>query len=80
MIATDWSYLFFINRLWHQLTLKLTDFVKDPYFKTGDGLIQVTTPCTYYSLLVPFSMSEDIITFKNTKAAMCVSKNVLPRL
>ena len=30
------------DRLWHQLTLKLTDFVKDPCFKTGDGLIQVT--------------------------------------
>ncbi|CAF93278.1 unnamed protein product, partial [Tetraodon nigroviridis] len=28
-------------RLWHQLTLKLTDFVKDPCFKTGDGLIQL---------------------------------------
>ncbi|MED6243109.1 26S proteasome non-ATPase regulatory subunit 13, partial [Ataeniobius toweri] len=29
------------KRLWHQLTLKLTDFVKDPFFKTGDGLIQL---------------------------------------
>uniref|UniRef100_A0A8D0CVS7 Proteasome 26S subunit, non-ATPase 13 n=1 Tax=Sander lucioperca TaxID=283035 RepID=A0A8D0CVS7_SANLU len=27
--------------LWHQLTLRLTDFVKDPCFKTGDGLIQL---------------------------------------
>lgn len=32
-----------IARLWHQLTLKLTDFVKEPCFKTGDGLIQVRT-------------------------------------
>ncbi|KAK5619353.1 26S proteasome non-ATPase regulatory subunit 13 [Crenichthys baileyi] len=29
------------KRLWHQLTLRLTDFVKDPFFKTGDGLIQL---------------------------------------
>lgn len=39
---------FFIDRLWHQLTLKLTDFVKDPHFKTGDGLIQVTSSQLHY--------------------------------
>uniref|UniRef100_A0A8B9L0M7 26S proteasome non-ATPase regulatory subunit 13 n=1 Tax=Astyanax mexicanus TaxID=7994 RepID=A0A8B9L0M7_ASTMX len=36
-------YIFcLILRLWHQLTLKLSEFVKDPYFKTGDSLIQVS--------------------------------------
>ncbi len=35
-------YIFLsFDRLWHQLTLKLTDFVQDPYFSKGDGLIQV---------------------------------------
>uniref|UniRef100_A0A671WLZ5 26S proteasome non-ATPase regulatory subunit 13 n=1 Tax=Sparus aurata TaxID=8175 RepID=A0A671WLZ5_SPAAU len=42
-MAAEWHMLeeFYNKRLWHQLTLKLTDFVKDPCFKTGDGLIQL---------------------------------------
>ncbi|TDH17453.1 hypothetical protein EPR50_G00008570 [Perca flavescens] len=42
-MATEWHTLedFYNKRLWHQLTLRLTDFVKDPCFKTGDGLIQL---------------------------------------
>uniref|UniRef100_A0A8C6LN48 Proteasome 26S subunit, non-ATPase 13 n=1 Tax=Nothobranchius furzeri TaxID=105023 RepID=A0A8C6LN48_NOTFU len=41
--AAKWHALedLYNKRLWHQLTLKLTDFVKDPCFKTGDGLIQL---------------------------------------
>lgn len=35
-------FLPFFDRLWHQLTLKLTDFVQDPCFSKGDGLIQVS--------------------------------------
>ncbi|TNN49472.1 26S proteasome non-ATPase regulatory subunit 13 [Liparis tanakae] len=42
-MAKEWHTLedFHNKRLWHQLTLRLTDFVKDPCFKTGDGLIQL---------------------------------------
>uniref|UniRef100_A0AAQ4P732 26S proteasome non-ATPase regulatory subunit 13 n=1 Tax=Gasterosteus aculeatus aculeatus TaxID=481459 RepID=A0AAQ4P732_GASAC len=42
-MATEWHTLEELHnkRLWHQLTLRLTDFVKDPCFKTGDGLIQL---------------------------------------
>lgn len=28
-------------RLWHQLTLQVLDFVQDPCFAQGDGLIKV---------------------------------------
>uniref|UniRef100_A0A8C5DSP9 26S proteasome non-ATPase regulatory subunit 13 n=1 Tax=Gouania willdenowi TaxID=441366 RepID=A0A8C5DSP9_GOUWI len=42
-MAAEWHALEELHnkRLWHQLTLKITDFVKDPSFKTGDGLIQL---------------------------------------
>ncbi|KAG7276845.1 hypothetical protein CRUP_007982 [Coryphaenoides rupestris] len=42
-MAAEWHTLeeFYNKKLWHQLTLKLGDFVKDPCFKTGDGLIQL---------------------------------------
>uniref|UniRef100_A0A673C5U0 26S proteasome non-ATPase regulatory subunit 13 n=1 Tax=Sphaeramia orbicularis TaxID=375764 RepID=A0A673C5U0_9TELE len=42
-MAAEWHGLeeLYNKRLWHQLTLKLTDFVKDPCFQTGDGLIQL---------------------------------------
>lgn len=42
-LATEWHTLEGLHnrKLWHQLTLKLTDFVKDPYFASGDGLIQL---------------------------------------
>lgn len=31
-------------RLWHQLTLQVLDFVQDPCFAQGDGLIKVKCP------------------------------------
>ncbi|XDV53232.1 hypothetical protein PO909_021789 [Leuciscus waleckii] len=42
-MAAEWHSLedFYNRKLWHQLTLKLTDFVQDPYFAKGDGLIQL---------------------------------------
>uniref|UniRef100_A0A3Q3A7H3 26S proteasome non-ATPase regulatory subunit 13 n=1 Tax=Kryptolebias marmoratus TaxID=37003 RepID=A0A3Q3A7H3_KRYMA len=41
-MAAKWHALedLYNKRLWHQVTLNLTDFVKDPCFKT-DGLIQL---------------------------------------
>lgn len=35
--------LFVFFRLWHQLTLQVLDFVQDPCFAQGDGLIKVMT-------------------------------------
>ena len=34
-------------RLWHQLTLKLTEFVKNDYFAQNGGLVEVTVKKTY---------------------------------
>lgn len=34
--------LFCVPRLWHQLTLQVLDFVQDPCFAQGDGLIKVS--------------------------------------
>lgn len=31
-----------VPRLWHQLTLQVLDFVQDPCFAQGDGLIKVS--------------------------------------
>uniref|UniRef100_A0A3B4C9T9 26S proteasome non-ATPase regulatory subunit 13 n=1 Tax=Pygocentrus nattereri TaxID=42514 RepID=A0A3B4C9T9_PYGNA len=42
-MAAEWHKLedCYNRKLWHQLTLKLTDFVQDPYFSKGDALIQL---------------------------------------
>ncbi|OWF44717.1 26S proteasome non-ATPase regulatory subunit 13 [Mizuhopecten yessoensis] len=42
-LATDWGQLeeFYNKKLWHQLTLKLLEFVKNPIFTKGDGLIRM---------------------------------------
>uniref|UniRef100_A0A672KK30 PSD13 N-terminal domain-containing protein n=1 Tax=Sinocyclocheilus grahami TaxID=75366 RepID=A0A672KK30_SINGR len=42
-MASEWHSLedLYNRKLWHQLTLKLTVFVLDPYFSKGDTLIQV---------------------------------------
>uniref|UniRef100_A0A3Q2QS38 Proteasome 26S subunit, non-ATPase 13 n=1 Tax=Fundulus heteroclitus TaxID=8078 RepID=A0A3Q2QS38_FUNHE len=62
-MAAEWHAMeeFYNKRLWHQLTLKLTDFVKDPFFKTGDGLIQVTA--AHLRLCSEADDPKDAITF-----------------
>uniref|UniRef100_A0A9J7Y9D5 26S proteasome non-ATPase regulatory subunit 13 n=1 Tax=Cyprinus carpio carpio TaxID=630221 RepID=A0A9J7Y9D5_CYPCA len=42
-MASVWHSLedLYNRKLWHQLTLKLTVFVQDPYFSKGDTLIQL---------------------------------------
>ena len=35
-------------RLWHQLTLKLTEFVKNEYFAQNGGLVEVCQYCINY--------------------------------
>uniref|UniRef100_A0A8C5FKF0 26S proteasome non-ATPase regulatory subunit 13 n=1 Tax=Gadus morhua TaxID=8049 RepID=A0A8C5FKF0_GADMO len=58
-MAAEWHMLeeFYNKKLWHQLTLKLTDFVKDPCFKTGDGLIQLFN----LNRINPLSLMEIIL-------------------
>ncbi|KAK6472656.1 26S proteasome non-ATPase regulatory subunit 13-like [Huso huso] len=42
-LATEWHTLeeLYCKKLWHQLTLKLTDFVQNPCFAAGEGLIKL---------------------------------------
>ena len=35
-------------RLWHQLTLTLTEFVKNEYFAQNGGLVEVCQYCINY--------------------------------
>uniref|UniRef100_A0AAQ5ZB80 PSD13 N-terminal domain-containing protein n=1 Tax=Amphiprion ocellaris TaxID=80972 RepID=A0AAQ5ZB80_AMPOC len=64
-MAAEWHALedLYNKRLWHQLTLKLTDFVKDPCFKTGDGLIQLYENflCDFEHRINPLSLVEIIL-------------------
>ncbi|XP_064607948.1 26S proteasome non-ATPase regulatory subunit 13-like [Liolophura sinensis] len=41
--ASEWANIeeLYNKRLWHQITLKLLTFVKDPIFSKGDGLLQL---------------------------------------
>ncbi|XP_060808999.1 26S proteasome non-ATPase regulatory subunit 13 [Amyelois transitella] len=50
-LASEWATLeeLYNKKLWHQLTLKLQDFVKKPELKKGDNLIQL-----YMNFLVTF--------------------------
>uniref|UniRef100_A0A3B3BXC2 Proteasome 26S subunit, non-ATPase 13 n=1 Tax=Oryzias melastigma TaxID=30732 RepID=A0A3B3BXC2_ORYME len=63
--AAKWHALedLYNKRLWHQLTLNLTDFVKDPCFKTGDGLIQLYENfiCDFEHRINPLSLVEIIL-------------------
>lgn len=42
-VATEWAQLdeLYNKKLWHQLTLRLGSFVKNPVFSKGDGLIRM---------------------------------------
>uniref|UniRef100_A0A8C8DJT6 26S proteasome non-ATPase regulatory subunit 13 n=1 Tax=Oryzias sinensis TaxID=183150 RepID=A0A8C8DJT6_9TELE len=63
--AAKWHALedLYNKRLWHQLTLNLTDFVKDPSFKTGGGLIQLYENfiCDFEHRINPLSLVEIIL-------------------
>ncbi|KAJ8032627.1 26S proteasome non-ATPase regulatory subunit 13 [Holothuria leucospilota] len=61
-IATEWTEIeeMYTKKLWHQLTEKLLQFVKNPIFAEGDGLMQL-----YENLIVdiehrinPLSLAE----------------------
>uniref|UniRef100_A0A8C2EXU3 26S proteasome non-ATPase regulatory subunit 13 n=2 Tax=Cyprinus carpio TaxID=7962 RepID=A0A8C2EXU3_CYPCA len=66
-MASEWHSMedLYNRKLWHQLTLKLTVFVQDPYFSKGDGLIQVWNQITIDSstseIINPLSLVEIIL-------------------
>ncbi|XP_066504347.1 26S proteasome non-ATPase regulatory subunit 13-like [Hoplias malabaricus] len=60
--ATQWHELeqLYNKKLWHQLTVKLTEFVKDPYFNTAGTLIQLYDNfiCDFEHRINPLSLVE----------------------
>ncbi|RXN01705.1 26S proteasome non-ATPase regulatory subunit 13 [Acipenser ruthenus] len=67
-LATEWHTLeeLYNKKLWHQLTLKLTDFVQNPCFAAGEGLIKVK------------SSDEAVILCKTTIGSLKLEINDLP--
>uniref|UniRef100_A0A672PQR8 26S proteasome non-ATPase regulatory subunit 13 n=1 Tax=Sinocyclocheilus grahami TaxID=75366 RepID=A0A672PQR8_SINGR len=64
-MASEWHSMedLYNRKLWHQLTLKLTVFVQDPYFSKGDGLIQLYENflCDFEHRINPLSLIEIIL-------------------
>ncbi|TRY87979.1 hypothetical protein DNTS_007012 [Danionella cerebrum] len=64
-LASEWHALedLYNKKLWHQLTLKLSVFVQDPYFSKGDGLIQLYENflCDFEHRINPLSLVEIIL-------------------
>uniref|UniRef100_A0AAQ5X520 26S proteasome non-ATPase regulatory subunit 13 n=1 Tax=Amphiprion ocellaris TaxID=80972 RepID=A0AAQ5X520_AMPOC len=84
-MAAEWHALedLYNKRLWHQLTLKLTDFVKDPCFKTGDGLIQLYENflCDFEHRINPLSLVEIILyVVKSSEEAVILCKTSIGSL
>ncbi|NP_001040331.1 26S proteasome non-ATPase regulatory subunit 13 [Bombyx mandarina] len=63
-LAADWAKLeeLYNKKLWHQLTLKLQEFVKNPALQRGDNLIQLYNNflTTFESKINPLSLVEII--------------------
>ncbi|XP_063836564.1 26S proteasome non-ATPase regulatory subunit 13 [Ostrinia nubilalis] len=77
-IAGDWARLeeLYNKKLWHQLTLKLLEFVDHPNLQTGDNLIQLYNNflTTFENKINPLSLVEIIAhvikQFSNKKDAI----------
>ncbi|CAK9816031.1 26S proteasome non-ATPase regulatory subunit 13 [Anthophora quadrimaculata] len=63
-LAAEWAQLeeLYNKKLWHQLTLKLEKFVKNPTLQKGDKLVQLYTNflSTFESKINPLSLVEII--------------------
>ncbi|XP_072164966.1 26S proteasome non-ATPase regulatory subunit 13-like [Diadema setosum] len=61
-VAEIWNDIeeLYNKKLWHQLTLKLLDFVKQPIFAQGDGLIKLYENflCDFEHRINPLSLAE----------------------
>uniref|UniRef100_A0A8C9SHD7 26S proteasome non-ATPase regulatory subunit 13 n=1 Tax=Scleropages formosus TaxID=113540 RepID=A0A8C9SHD7_SCLFO len=81
-LAKEWHSLedLYNRKLWHQLTLKLTDFVQDPCFATGDGLIQLYENflCDFEHRLGIFISEEAVILCKTSIGSLKLEINDLP--
>uniref|UniRef100_A0AAY4BU16 26S proteasome non-ATPase regulatory subunit 13 n=1 Tax=Denticeps clupeoides TaxID=299321 RepID=A0AAY4BU16_9TELE len=64
-LSAEWRALeeLYNRKLWHQLTLKVSDFVQDPCFAAGDGLIQLYENflCDFEHRINPLSLVEIIL-------------------
>ena len=45
------AFPFDFCRLWHELTIEVTSFLRDDFFKQNSGLVEVYCRWTVYSLL-----------------------------
>ncbi|KAG9334393.1 hypothetical protein JZ751_008142 [Albula glossodonta] len=83
-MATEWHTLddLYNKKLWHQLTLKLTDFVQDPCFATGDGLIQLYENflSDFEHRINPLSLVEIILFVKSSDEAVILCKTSIGSL
>ncbi|GAB6019484.1 26S proteasome non-ATPase regulatory subunit 13 [Chamberlinius hualienensis] len=70
-LAAKWNQMeeYYNKRLWHQLTLYLLDFVKDPSFSTGDELLNL-----YENVIADFEMKINPISL--VEMVVCVCKRI----
>ncbi|XP_030029798.2 26S proteasome non-ATPase regulatory subunit 13 [Manduca sexta] len=83
-LAADWAKLeeLYNKKLWHQLTLKLLEFVKHPSLQSGDNLIQLYNNflTTFENKINPLSLVEIIANvveqYSNKKDAIAFLEKV----
>ncbi|XP_063545635.1 26S proteasome non-ATPase regulatory subunit 13 [Cydia strobilella] len=83
-LAADWANLeeLYNKKLWHQITLKLQDFVNHPALQTGDSLIQLYNNflTTFENKINPLSLveitSHIVKQFDNKKDAIAFLEKV----
>ncbi|KAF5281719.1 hypothetical protein FQA39_LY17740 [Lamprigera yunnana] len=87
-VATEWAEIEELHnkKLWHQLTLKLLNFVKSPTLKKGDELIQLYNSfiATFENKINPLSLVEIIAVvieqFTNKKEAVTFLQKIESRV
>ncbi|XP_049883875.1 26S proteasome non-ATPase regulatory subunit 13 [Pectinophora gossypiella] len=87
-LATEWAKLeeLYNKKLWHQLTLKLMDFVKHSSLQRGDNLIQLYNNflCTFENKINPLSLVEilafTVQQYSNKKDAIAFLEKVEPKV
>ncbi|KAK5638676.1 hypothetical protein RI129_012971 [Pyrocoelia pectoralis] len=87
-LATEWTHIEELHnkKLWHQLTLKLLIFVKNPSLQKGDNLIQLYNNfiSTFENKINPLSLVEIIAVvieqFVNKKDAVEFLQKIEPKI
>ncbi|CAG9135074.1 unnamed protein product [Plutella xylostella] len=83
-LAADWAKLeeLYNKKLWHQVTLKLQEFVKHPFLQTGDNLIQLYNNflSTFENKINPLSLVEIVAViveqYKDKKEAIAFLEKI----